>query len=119
MSRSTCRFQPEHRLLKTSDFRHVFDKAFKVNNKAFTLLARKNHTNHSRLGLVIAKKNLKLAIQRNRVKRLLRDYFRCHKESFANYDLVVLTRREITVMSQQQLDVYRDDIFNRFIKRLN
>ncbi len=119
MSQSTYHFQQERRLLKASDYRHVFDNAFKINNKAFTLLARKNHTNHSRLGLVIAKKNLKLAVQRNRVKRLLREYFRCHQQSFANYDLVVLTRREIAVMSQQQLSVYRDDIFNRFIKRLN
>ncbi len=119
MSRSTYQFQREHRLLKASDFRYVFDKAFKVNNKAFTLLARKSLTNHSRLGLVIAKKNLKLAVQRNRVKRLLREYFRCHCDSFDQYDLVILTRREIAVMSQQQLIEYRDDIFNRFIKRLN
>jgi len=119
MSQLTYRFQQERRLLKAGDFRNVFDMAFKVNNKAFTLLARKNQIKHSRLGLVIAKKNLKLAVQRNRVKRLLREHFRYNSESFANYDLVVLTRREIAVMSQQQLKIYCDDVFYRFLKRLN
>jgi ribonuclease P protein component len=110
-------FLREHRLLSSKDYSHVFDKAFKVHNKAFTLLARSNDLNTARLGLVIAKKNLKFAHQRNRVKRLLRESFRLQRAELPNFDLVLLTRRDIAVLSKSDIIRYRDDIFARFNKR--
>jgi len=110
-------FQRELRLLKARDYSHVFDNAFKINNKAFTLLARQNQLNHPRLGLVIAKKNLKFAHQRNRTKRLLREGFRLKQAELANFDLVVLTRRDIAAMSKTDIIHFRDDLFKRFTKR--
>ncbi len=110
-------FQRELRLLTASDYSRVFDKAFKVHNKAFTLLARKNQYSHPRLGLVIAKKNLKLAIKRNRVKRLLREYFRLHQKQFDCYDLVILTRRDIAVMNKTDIIHYRNNLFDKFLNK--
>ena len=110
-------FQRELRLLSARDYSRVFEKAFKVHNKAFTLLARENDLNRPRLGLVIAKKNLKFAHQRNRVKRLLRESFRLQRSYLANYDLVILTRRDIAVLSKTDIIRFRDDLFSRFSKR--
>jgi ribonuclease P protein component len=110
-------FQRELRLLTSKDYSHVFQKAFKINNKAFTLLVRENNLNHPRIGLVIAKKNLKLATKRNQVKRLLRESFRTSSQEMANYDLVVLTRRDIAQMPKTDIIRYRDDLMARFIKR--
>ncbi len=117
MNNTQYSFQRELRLLSAKDYSHVFDKAFKVHNKAFTLLARKNDLNRPRLGLVIAKKNLKFAHQRNRVKRLLREHFRLHQAHIAHYDLVILTRRDIAVLSQTDIIRFRDDLFERFNMR--
>lgn len=117
MNTTTYSFQRELRLLSARDYSRVFDKAFKVHNKAFTLLARKNDLNHPRLGLVIAKKNLKFAHQRNRVKRVLRESFRLQQSELASYDLVVLTRRDIAVLSKTDIIRLRDDLFARFSKR--
>jgi len=117
MTNTSNQFQREHRLLSAKDFSRVFDKAFKVNNKAFTLLARPNHLKYSRLGLVIAKKNIKLAVNRNRIKRLLRESFRKQKFDLSGYDLVVLTRRDIAVLSKTDIIRLRDDLFQRFKKR--
>jgi ribonuclease P protein component len=110
-------FQRELRLLSSHDYSHVFEKAHKINNKAFTLLVRKNTFSHPRLGLVIAKKNLKRAHQRNQVKRLLRESFRLVSTEMDNYDLVVLTRRDIAVLSKEDIIRYRDDLIARFMKR--
>lgn len=107
-------FQRELRLLNSKDYSHVFDKAFKVNNLAFTLLARKNNLNNPRIGLVIAKKNLKFAHQRNLVKRLLREKFRLEQNTFNNYDIVVLTRRDIAALSKADIVKLRDNLFERF-----
>jgi ribonuclease P protein component len=117
MNNDCYSFQRELRLLNAKDYTRVFDKAFKVNNKAFTLLARKNDCNHPRLGLVIAKKNLRFAHQRNRVKRLLREGFRLDQAHLASYDLVILTRRDIAVLSKSDIIRLRDDLLNRFKQR--
>lgn len=46
----------------------------------------------ARLGLAIAKKHVKLAVGRNRIKRVIRDSFRHHQQLLMGLDLVVLTR---------------------------
>lgn len=117
MNKPSYRFQRELRLLSAKDFSRVFDKAFKVHNRAFTLLARVNDLENPRLGLVIAKKNLKFAYQRNQVKRLLREGFRQQQESLGHYDLVILTRRDIAVLSKQDIIRLRDELFDRFRRK--
>lgn len=117
MNNPSLTFQPELRLLSAKDFSRVFNKAFKIHNKAFTLLVRENGLSHPRLGLVIAKKNLKLAHQRNGIKRILREAFRLQQLELASYDLVVLTRRDISVLSQADIVRMRDELFSRFKKR--
>ncbi len=46
----------------------------------------------ARLGLAIAKKHLRKATSRNRIKRLIRESFRLHQSRLKGLDLVVLAR---------------------------
>jgi len=117
MNEKSYNFQRELRLLSAKDFSRVFDKAFKVHNKAFTLLARQNSFNHPRLGLVIAKKNLKFAYQRNQVKRFLREAVRLQQYTLDGYDIVILTRRDIAVLSKTDIIRLRDDLIERFRRK--
>ncbi len=95
-SRSEC-FSKSLRLLTSSDFQAVFDDApFRASHKHFLILARPHHQGRSaspRLGLVIAKKNIRLAVQRNRIKRLVRETFRLQQNSLCGIEAVVLARR--------------------------
>ncbi len=45
--------------------------------------------NTARLGLVVGKKQLKRAVDRNRVKRIVRELFRLRREALPACDLVV------------------------------
>lgn len=117
MNKPSFSFQQELRLLSAKDFSRVFDQAFKVHNRAFTLLARENQLGHPRLGLVIAKKNLKFAYQRNYVKRALREGFRLQQSTLNSYDLVILTRRDIAVLPKTDIIRLRDNLFDRFRKK--
>jgi len=86
-------FAKASRLLNASDFSAVFNNThFKVSCRYFLVLARRNESSNSRLGLVVAKKNIPTAVQRNRIKRLIRDSFR-RQELLAGLDLVVLVRK--------------------------
>lgn len=53
----------------------------------------KNALGHARLGLVVAKKNAKRANKRNYMKRLVRDWFRCHKNQLLPQDYIVRVRQ--------------------------
>ena len=87
-------FPPQLRLKKPAEYKKVFAKPVKSNDTYFTLLAIKNDFDHPRLGLAIAKKNIKKAVHRNVIKRAVRENFRMQQQTLGNIDIVVLARRE-------------------------
>ena len=87
-------FTKSMRLLNSSDFQCVFDDApLRTSHQHFLFLARQNDLNLPRLGLVIAKKNIRLAVDRNRMKRLVRETFRAKQQHLAGIDVIVLARK--------------------------
>jgi len=97
-------FTRKQRLLNAAQFTLVFThNNYKAANAVLLLLAKENNTNLARLGLVIAKKNVKLAVQRNRIKRQLREYFRLQQEQIKGLDLVFVGRKGLDNLNNQQL----------------
>ena len=98
------RFPKAKRLLNAGDYSRVFDRAdAKASHKYLLLLARQNSGTEHRLGLVIAKKNVRLAVQRNRIKRIAREFFRTLPASEPSLDVVLLTRRGIDQLDNAEL----------------
>ncbi|OZG73236.1 ribonuclease P protein component [Hahella sp. CCB-MM4] len=101
---STYEFPRSLRLLKPGDFRNVFEQAeYKAGHPALLLLARSNQCNCPRLGLVIAKRNVKLSTGRNRVKRIIRDRFRLQQHQLPPIDIVVIARRPLADIDNAEL----------------
>lgn len=97
-------FPKTSRLLNAADYKAVFSNAqFKVSCRHFLVLAIRNDRSNSRLGLVIAKKNVSLAVQRNRIKRQLRNTFRQNAALLNKLDLVVLARKDADKLDNKQL----------------
>lgn len=69
----------------------------------FTVLARPNAEPLARLGLAIAKKCARRAVDRNRLKRLVRESFRLERLGLPGLDLVVLCRRDAVTADNLQL----------------
>ena len=90
-----AKFSRDMRMNSPRDYSRVFRQAKHVGGGGLTILSVENTVGHPRLGLAIAKKHLKLATQRNRLKRLIRESFRHHQATFANIDIVVLSRTDI------------------------
>ena len=91
---SSYAFPKALRLLKSADFQAVFANApFRASHQHLLILSRANGLGHARLGLIIAKKNIRLAVNRNRVKRLIRESFRMHQQQLQDLDVIVLARR--------------------------
>jgi len=56
------------------------------------VLWRPNDGSSARIGFAIAKKNISLAVGRNRVRRLARESFRLQRTTLGNVDIVVLAQ---------------------------
>jgi ribonuclease P protein component len=93
---TSFQFPKTVRLLTAKDYSDVFQAVdVRVSSKHFLILARGKSLPTARLGIIVAKKNVKLAVQRNRVKRLLRESFRLRQTTLPNLDLVVLAKKGI------------------------
>lgn len=89
-------FPKSVRLLTSGDYSDVFQAVdVRVSSKHFLILARGKNLPTARLGIIVAKKNVKLAVQRNRIKRLLRESFRLKQNTLPNLDLVVLAKKGV------------------------
>ncbi len=102
-------FPCSSRLTRPNDFKQVFQNNVRVSDECFTLLIGKKQLHRPRLGFAIAKKQLKRAVDRNRIKRLIRESFRRHQKKLPNHDIVAMVRFNILQLSHQQ-------IFNRLDK---
>jgi len=71
--------QREERLRRKKDFEAIAKEGTRRHTKNFLVITRKNDQGFSRLGAVASKK-LGKAVERNRVKRLMREFFRRNKE---------------------------------------
>jgi ribonuclease P protein component len=69
----------EERLRSEKEFEAIAKEGRRRHTKNFLVITRKNDQGFSRLGAVASKK-LGKAVERNRVKRLMREFFRRNKD---------------------------------------
>lgn len=88
------RFAKSQRLGHRLEFKAVFDDApLKVHQSHFLVLARfVSHSQPARLGLVVAKKKVRRAHERNRIKRLARESFRLSQPWAYPLDVIVMPK---------------------------
>jgi ribonuclease P protein component len=104
-------FDKTRRLLTRGEYDHVFKHAIKLKNHDFTLLFCKNNLEKARLGLVLSKKTINKAHDRNYVKRLLRESFRLHGD-LPPVDVIVLARPAINQSKPCRIKLNLDKLWN-------
>ena len=117
MSTQRFSFPPRLRLKTPADFKKVFACPVKSTDRYFTLLAIKNQLEHPRLGLAIAKKNIKFAVNRNKIKRAARESFRLQQHQLVTLDIVVLARRDAANATSIQLANSLEKHWQKLIKQ--
>ena len=106
------------RLLTASDYKAVFDAAdYKVSSAQLLVLAINTGHTDPRLGLVISKKNIRFAVQRNRVKRLIRESYRKHQLQLCGLDIVVLARKGLDQQDNSAITKITDKLWQDLIQR--
>lgn len=98
-------FSTDLRIRCAADYKSVFDGAlFKVHQPHFLFLAKLTEQPNSRLGIVVAKKKVRRAHERNRIKRLARESFCLHQPKFeSDIDVVVMPKVGIETITNAEL----------------
>jgi len=84
-------FTAAHRLSRAEGFDHVVHAA-NLTDKLYKIFFVRNGKKNARLGIVASKRILPGAVQRSRVKRVIREAFRQHNIKNQQLDLVVMVR---------------------------
>jgi len=113
-----ARLEKRARLLKAAEFSHVFDQAVRSSDRNFTVLARCGDSGCSRLGLAISKKRARLAVTRNRLKRITRESFRLNQHMIAGADYIVMAGPAAGSATNSQLFQSLQNHWQRLSKQL-
>ena len=106
------------RLLNAKAFGPVFKNPdCRVSNRHMLMLSLNSSLPSSRLGIVVAKKNIPTAVHRNRIKRILRESFRIRKTDFGTIDIVVLARKGLGSLENQEVRTQINTLFDELCKK--
>jgi ribonuclease P protein component len=91
----TQSYQRAERVTNKSRYRIIYEQGVWKSSRFFTMITCGNPTDVKRLGTTVTKK-VGNAVVRNRLKRLIREFFRRNKDVFpAGHDVVVMAKKNI------------------------
>ncbi|MBL10854.1 MAG: ribonuclease P protein component [Acidiferrobacteraceae bacterium] len=86
------RLRKNRRLSCPAQFSSVLPSKFRSYDDLFSVVALKNGGEPSRLGISVSKRIAKRAVNRNRIKRVVRESFRKKQEDLLGLDLVAVAK---------------------------
>lgn len=84
------KFTHKHRLKNKSYFAAVFVKKLKIRFNCCLVLYQPNQIGYPRLGMIIKKRIVRKAHDRNHIKRIVRESFRKHIPILGGLDLILI-----------------------------
>jgi ribonuclease P protein component len=101
--KGTARFTKAARLRHRQDFLRAQAQGKRLHTRHFGVTLAPMAEGHPRLGLVVSRR-LGKAVQRNRVKRLLREFFRRHQTGLPTFDLVIMAKKGASALAYRQVE---------------
>jgi ribonuclease P protein component len=101
---SRARFPQRVRLLTPAQFDRAFKQGRRLHQGPLSAVLAPNALEHPRIGFALGKKFAKRAVQRNRLKRLLRERFRHRQGGLQAVDMVVFLRSRLTDSANAEVE---------------
>jgi ribonuclease P protein component len=105
----------EARLRRAADFAALRHASGRFGGRCFSVRYRGNELGHARLGLAVSKRVSKRAVERNRIKRLLRESFRRMRPRLPAVDLVVMAREQAAGLPGPELLAEIDALWQKLL----
>ena len=94
----------KNRIISSVAFKEIFTKGDAKENECFRIFFKKNDLDYPRYGIVVGVKNSKSAVQRNVLKRRVRNILRNSLSVFSKgFDVVVITKKDCMNMNFLEL----------------
>ena len=105
------------RMRKSWEYRLVKQMGCKFNTPHFVLLVFGNEKISSRLGITVSRR-VGNAVQRNRLKRIIREFFRNNRITYPDlHDYSVIARRSSAQLSSSEIYMELNSIFLKMLKK--
>lgn len=111
-------FTKADRLLKRNEFIELSKAGRRLQNNHFIAIYAPGRFDRCRLGITVTRK-IGRAVKRNRIKRLIREYFRCHRHLIpGKWDINVIAKKEAVDLSSEEIFSSLQNIFERISRRV-
>jgi len=112
-------FSKADRLLKRSEFIELSKIGKKIQNDQFIVIYSPSRDKRTRLGITASKKVGK-AIERNRIKRQIREFFRLNRQNISDFwDINIIVRKEAVGLSSDRVHSTLKDVFKGIQRKKN
>lgn len=107
----------DKKLRKTDEFSSVFHFRCLSRGRLLDVSMGPNQQDLARLGLIVPKKFIPTAVARNRIKRLLREWFRTDQADLAGFDIIarLKSKPDRSTPSEERERVLQNDFLSGLI----
>lgn len=113
------RLVKQAKMIKTDDFSSVFNFRKRISTQYLAIHYQPNMHQRARLGLVVGKKTAKLAVSRNYMRRVLREFFRLNQHQICHVDLIIRVQKKFGRGDFIQIKQEFDFLFSKLNQRVN
>jgi ribonuclease P protein component len=110
-------FPAHRRLRRKSEFDAAYARGRRMGNGFFAVTAIRNDTSTARLGLAVAVRLAGGAVERNRLRRIIRESFRLHQHALPALDIVVSARPSARGTPSAVLQASLAELWRKVIER--
>ena len=103
----------QRRLRRKPDFEAVYARGRRMGNGFFGVTARVNDEGRPRLGLAVASKMAGGSVERNRIRRVVRESFRLHQHELPAVDIVVSARARARGAANRELRTQIEELWRK------
>ena len=109
-------FSPLRRIRERPDFQRTFRNGKRLYSPLYILYHRPNDLSYARIGAVISKRNVKKAVYRNQIKRVVRETFRLQQAELKPIDMVLVAQKKAGIASKEELKQCLEQLFVKLKK---
>ncbi|MBW2558325.1 MAG: ribonuclease P protein component [Deltaproteobacteria bacterium] len=106
-------FGKKERVRKRKNYLSIYQRGVRVHSSSFTVILSPNPSGEKRLGVAVSKK-VGNAVKRNRIKRLLKEFFRLNKDRLPDSrDVVIIAKKNASSLKYQDVYLELTDLFKK------
>lgn len=110
------RYPKSHRLRQKNEFDQVAKKGGRYHVRGWSVYIKANSLSYPRLGVVAAKRVYPNAVDRNWIKRLVRESFR-HQTELPGMDIIIAAKLDVKSMETAELNEALAKIWHHCLQR--